>query len=306
MTDTEFNSIINRLNEKSYIYLFGNYDFIDNTEELTEGEIDELPAYAKNECSGSWSSDCASYLKYSNLDNIRRTFTNDKILCFDPLSSLSEKQYPMVVCGILKDSTINEEGIPEVSEVPIWALIDSKDELAQWKEFFNISSVQYMFDIDSNIYPKIASEVEKCSNMVKEEREARTMRTIHLQGDVLITDPSYFIEEDDWGRFPWDYSTVPFGINESICRDTLCGEWTCSLIDEFGAVMGGFTSHSGYVCVCLLDEAYKYSDDLIDQFIEYGNAAVVKNFDGDINFVIEDDQLKVVADGNKKFTSEQQ
>ncbi|MCL2009520.1 MAG: hypothetical protein FWG71_03100 [Synergistaceae bacterium] len=129
-----------------------------------------------------------------------------------------------------------------------------------------------------------------------------------FKGDVIITDPGYFIKsEDDWqlycnARFGGDSDALgQFGFNQAIIIESeeVAGE----VYDDKGRMIGEFCSDSAEICVCLLEDVLKHNPNYDDYNRFKNTATVIRNFDGEIEIhETEDDcEFQIVGKGNINF-----
>ena len=131
-----------------------------------------------------------------------------------------------------------------------------------------------------------------------------------FKGDIIITDPCYFIKDEDWENSDYGQELDKLGFENYFCENILCGDWICgtyrlgdyidpiSIIDAMNIIfdegwtinmespkLGEFTADAGLVGVFLLDEVRKYNPE-IDTFIkEYpGCVTIIPNFDGEVEY----------------------
>lgn len=228
-------------------------------------------------------------------------FNNHTHVIFDVAKALKTPQYPMVVLGEISyfDRVFKEEEI-----IHTWAYIQNETEFADYKKSQRKNfKITYMFDIKDDIYEDIYNKTKALIDTAEEVIDQHIMRTIKVKGDVLITDPCYFFKREDWGVFDAFYRFDDIGIHNSLCRGTIYGDWSCTVLDKDKKnVLGTFCADSGMVSVCLLDEVLKYSGDKIKPYIENGSACVIKDFDGEIHFEVRNEEnLVIVGTGNKPF-----
>ena len=115
-------------------------------------------------------------------------------------------------------------------------------------------------------------------------------------GDILITDPCYFISDEDWDKLFADYDfysqTCPilmtFNKLPSLhMRDTIWGDWDCTVTDQNGNKLGEFGADVGMVAVVLLDELKKYNP----QYEPNGHRdTIIKDFHGTIQYIVHEDE----------------
>ena len=111
----------------------------------------------------------------------------------------------------------------------------------------------------------------------------------YFEGDIIITDPCYFINnKDDWensdcGRY-MDSEDGFDMFTGYIARDTLYGDWSCTVYNtDNGNEIGTFAADRAMVGVYLLDEVLKYNPEF-----DYNNWTVthIKDFQGTVQFVV--------------------
>lgn len=109
-----------------------------------------------------------------------------------------------------------------------------------------------------------------------------------FDGDILITDPCYFVKDDD---DILDLSAI--NIPTSISRDTIYGDWSCTVTDSNNNKLGNFCADAGLVCVADLNEVVKYNPDILNQIKECPWAyTVIKNFKGTVQFIIQENEYE--------------
>lgn len=233
------------------------------------------------------------------------TFTGNKGILFERAKGLTNKpdKYPFIVTGIIK---FNDIVFKEETLLHEWAMVNSDEELEDFTRGGTILDILY-FNIEDDIFNYWKEIIDVVHVSSRKSWENIVMRTIHLEGDILITDPCYWFKSEDWGKMEWDNNFRKFGISESICRDTIYGDWGCTTYNaDTKEPIGTFCADSGMVSVCLLDEVRAYSGDKIDMYISNGSATVIKDFKGDIKFDIVDNyNLIVVGNGNINFVTSQ-
>lgn len=112
-----------------------------------------------------------------------------------------------------------------------------------------------------------------------------------FDGDILITDPCYFIRQDevnDWERSDYGYDLYELGFSTYLVQDNLYGDWDCVVRNsDTDDLMGRFCADAGLVCCVYLDEVLKYNP-LFMKKLEKKNflGTVIKNFRGKVQFKI--------------------
>ena len=114
----------------------------------------------------------------------------------------------------------------------------------------------------------------------------------NFDGDILITDPCYFVKDKD---NILDLSAI--NIPTSISRDTIYGDWSCTVTDNNNNKLGTFCADAGLVCVTDFNEVVKYNPDILNQIKECPWAyTVIKNF--------KDYEVKIFGQGVNKLNGE--
>lgn len=307
-----YNDAIKLDNDLSKRNLFGIYNchfpFEDDDEE------DEAMPFYDRDANNGLILDGVDFLKMSLLKEARTDMlplvTGNYYAVFDRENALDETsldgKYPICICfskKVGRNLAISEDGNVFLKE---WAIVRNEDER---KKFLStkkkISNISY-YSIQDDIYDDVYSTLKTIDEEFEKEYNRITMSPIHLEGDVLITDPCYWVKREDWGTLEFGNTWNHLGITKSICRDTMYGDWGCHVFDKDSKeVLGSFTADAGMVCVCLLDEVRAYSGSQIDHCLENGCAMVVKNFSGDVRFEVIDNSLSVIGEGNINFVSMQ-
>lgn len=134
-----------------------------------------------------------------------------------------------------------------------------------------------------------------------------------IKGDILITDPCYWMKDEDYEKYCIECDSVsllnPIENMQGMFAPTLVGDWSCSVFkidipmssealinivqDSLkygkelpGRVVGKFTADSGLVSVSEYNEIWDYNknkaEELVDK-IPWTNT-ILNDFDGDIVF----------------------
>lgn len=124
----------------------------------------------------------------------------------------------------------------------------------------------------------------------------KVTHSMKFDGDIIITDPCYIIRakhhgttpitKDDWDACNYGESMEILGIEHYMTRDTLYGDWSCSVIDEeTKEKIGDFCADAGLVSVFLLEEVLKYNPDFDYHTDRPWTTALIKDFKGIVEFV---------------------
>lgn len=133
-------------------------------------------------------------------------------------------------------------------------------------------------------------------------------KEIFISGDVLITDPCYFVKPDNDNDVNFYNGTLEaIGIPNSYSHDTIYGDWSCTVIDQDNKILGNFCADAGAVCVALWDEVKKYNPTFDYPETKPWTACIIKDFEGTIKFSItEEDEymtLEIIGTGKNKKTN---
>lgn len=127
-----------------------------------------------------------------------------------------------------------------------------------------------------------------------------------FKGDIIITDPCYICKDNDWEKCRYGETMGALGIKNYICRDTIYGDWSCTTYNtKTNEKIGEFCADAGMVAVFLLDEVLKYNPDFDYHTERPWTTTLIKNFDGEVDFEVADDEVKVVGKGNIDFVGTQ-
>lgn len=120
-------------------------------------------------------------------------------------------------------------------------------------------------------------------------------------GDIIITDPGYFIKNENWDKFcGGEMEEILELLPSMIYRDTLWGDWSCTVFSN-NQEIGQFCADSGMVCVVYLKEVLNLNPKFDYFESRPWTTTLIKNFKGTIKFEIlpyeEDYELQVVGEG---------
>lgn len=113
-----------------------------------------------------------------------------------------------------------------------------------------------------------------------------------------------------------------FGFTNWIWEDTLFGDWDCTTFelrqeskhkmpseiterDIIKAPLGEFCADAGLVGVFLLDEVLKFNPEFDYHIKKEWTTTLIKDFDGDIEYITEDDEAFIKGIGNVNFITRQ-
>ena len=161
-------------------------------------------------------------------------------------------------------------------------------------------------------------KIEQLENFCFNYQKYVDSESMEFDGDILITDPCYIAkcteEQNDWDVCDYGENMSILGINHSMSRDTLYGDWECTTYNtDTKEELGNFCADSGMVGVFLLNEVLEYNPEFTELLKEHpGLTTVIRNFKGTVQFIVkefEDDLgvwygLQVTGHGINKETGE--
>lgn len=139
-----------------------------------------------------------------------------------------------------------------------------------------------------------------------------------FKGSIIITDPCYICKDEDWDKIMFDDDLSYIGFKTSIKEDTIYGDWDCTTFNsgkfdpkemrtkylnaiyKTPFILGKFCADAGQVCVVYVTDVMKYNPEF---FTKYGQwcYTLIPDFDGEIEYCVEDDEAFIVGTGNKNF-----
>lgn len=128
---------------------------------------------------------------------------------------------------------------------------------------------------------------------------------IEFDGDILITDPCYFVKNEDYDKVSFYMETLKaIGIPHSYSRDTIYGDWSCHVFDKDNKPIGEFCADGGCVCVALMDEVMKYNPEFNYPENRPWTSAVIKNFKGKVKFIVIEEEFEYKGKMEKDYSLE--
>ena len=125
---------------------------------------------------------------------------------------------------------------------------------------------------------------------------------VEFDGDIIITDPCYILKSDnDWKRSDCGYHLELLGIKHFMTRDTIYGDWGCTVFDlnNNHAELGQFCADAGMVSVMLLDEVLSYNPSFNYHLERKWTTSLIKDFKGSVQFVVHESNYE---HGGKIYT----
>ena len=117
---------------------------------------------------------------------------------------------------------------------------------------------------------------------------------VEFDGDIIITDPCYVVRDEDMYDNDWQESEYgerldKLGINHFMTRDTIFGDWSCSVFNtNTGRKIGSFCADAGLVSVMSLEEVLQYNPEFNYHTDKKWTTALIKNFKGTVQFIVKE------------------
>lgn len=135
-------------------------------------------------------------------------------------------------------------------------------------------------------------ELERIASLFRRIDVLVDSDTVSMEGDIVITDPCYTIQDKDWGNFcnklfkgetfNCDAHPLPNGI----VRDTIYGDWSCTTYNaDTKESIGEFCADAGLVCVDMLENVLKRKPNFLNEYGEYCRT-IIPNFKGAISIKV--------------------
>ena len=146
---------------------------------------------------------------------------------------------------------------------------------------------------------------------------------MRFKGDIIITDPCYlghgmtrgrhgmtrkgFWEHPEFDIYEGSNLSELFGFTNYIWELTIYGDWSCTTYNEIGLEIGQFCADAGLVGVFLLDEVLKFNPKYDDHLMGSHSFCVtlIKDFDGNVEYQVNDGEAQLIGTGNKPFITKQ-
>lgn len=132
----------------------------------------------------------------------------------------------------------------------------------------------------------------------------------HYHGDIIITDPCYVIEGDEWDAF-WESEDFDSIVPNTICRSTIYGDWSCTTFNTITKKpIGRFCADAGLVAVFNLADVLRYRPGYNDHIEKEWTTTWIHDFDGEIWFKVlhdarnDDYSVRVIGKGKNIKTGE--
>jgi hypothetical protein len=145
---------------------------------------------------------------------------------------------------------------------------------------------------------------------------------MNFKGTIVITDPCYIDTKDDkiWSGDDINIFTgkglEKMGFTSYIWDDTIYGDWSCTTFQikeeskdkkttqlensDIEKSIGNFCADAGLVGVFLLDEVLKFNPDFLHKDGDHA-ATVIKDFDGDVQYEVNEETVQIRGRGNINF-----
>lgn len=133
-------------------------------------------------------------------------------------------------------------------------------------------------------------DIEKAYRLLCEKDYVSTLLDsdeVLFDGDIVITDPCYVVNGGDWERCEYGDRMGQIGLKRCMVRDTLYGDWSCTVFEEETEnKLGAFCADAGLVGVFDLAELLQYNPEYRDHIEKPYTAALIKDFSGAVQFVV--------------------
>jgi hypothetical protein len=148
-----------------------------------------------------------------------------------------------------------------------------------------------------------------------------------FKGDIIITDPCYIDTKDNklWNGEEVDIfsgdGVDKFGFTNYIWEGTIYGDWSCTTYElkdkakdlkpleikrkHIKGTLGNFCADAGLVGVFLLEEVLKFNPEFDYHIERPWTTTLIKDFDGDIEYIVEDDEAFIKGTGSINFITRQ-
>lgn len=127
-----------------------------------------------------------------------------------------------------------------------------------------------------------------------------------FKGSIIITDPCYLIADDrdsDWDNCNYGDNMEVLGFSPThLVASTIYGDWSCTTFNtDTEEPIGEFCADAGLVGVFLLDDVLKYNPEFNYHTERNWTTSLIEDFDGDVEIVVDGENVHVVGTGNVNF-----
>lgn len=152
-------------------------------------------------------------------------------------------------------------------------------------------------------YPLLKGKSGKSfDSFTKEE----TLSYKQYLADVKQWEEDNASELNHWSDCDYGDNMEILGIKNYICRGTIYGNWSCTTYNlDTNKKLGNFCADAGLVAIFLLDEVLKYNPDFDYHTNRKWTTTLIKNFIGEVNFEVFNNEVKVIGKGNINFYTKQ-
>lgn len=133
------------------------------------------------------------------------------------------------------------------------------------------------------------------------------IKSMQFDGDIIITDPCYITEDDDWEKSDYGSHMDGIGLHKCITNETIYGDWGCTTY-EVGTdkTLGKFCADAGMVGVFDLAEVLEYNPKFDYHITKPWTTTLIKNFQGEVYIeetrTKDDTYIRIIGEGIDKTT----
>ncbi len=182
-------------------------------------------------------------------------------------------------------------------------------EIMKLAESLNYKNGYFMTRWGTMRYSRVRKKANrvKSSNKLPDSYYVRDMgKSILLNGDIIITDPCYFLNEgvDELSR-----ANI-----RGLESTTVYGDWSCTTFGmgkrykrRRSEILGHFCADGGMVAVALLSDVLKHNPSFDYHINRKWTITLIKNFHGtvSIKYFPKTDSVRIIGVGNKNFITSQ-
>jgi hypothetical protein len=216
------------------------------------------------------------------LDNIRDALRSPKIIDDDDIEKFIEEINESTSMGFSTSIHMFPDSVYQKYKQ---VYNDNHKDEDSAKEAFSVFYFKYLGVLDKIDFKELCKLRCNYDNYLDSE-------PVEFDGDIIITDPCYIIRDEDMTDNDWQESEYgerldKLGIKHFMSRDTLFGDWSCSVFNtNTNRKIGSFCADAGMVSVLLLDDVLKYNPSFNYHTEKKWTTALIKDFKGTVQFIV--------------------